>query len=528
MSRKSATVELEVDQAARHVSRPEAPAWAGPASGVAATAAGLGIGELFAAFSRTIAPLDAVSAEFIDRSPQALTKWAIETFGTSDKTVLRTGVLLTMFVLSLAVGRLARRHLLLAASVIGVVTLAAAVVAGGRPDGSVLSTVVAGGAATATLSVLVRLIRQHDPAPRPRASRAPLGWDRRRFVLTTGGATALGALGVASARRVQLSADAETRQQALGNLPAVADPAAEVPLTATLSPITPFITPNDDFYRIDTAPSFPRINLQRWRLEINGMVDAPLTFSYDDLLAMPHIERPITIACVSNEVGGDLIGTALWQGVPLADLVRKAKPRAGAQQVFSTSIDGWTCGFPVDAALDGRDAMVAIGMNGEPLPLKNGFPARLIVPGLYGYVSATKWLRRIELTTWAERVGYWVPLGWSREAPIKTQSRIDVPRRGDRLVAGPVIVAGVAWAQRRGVASVEVRVDDGPWEQAVIADDVSDDTWRQWRYEWQATPGEHRLQVRATDKSGETQTEDVARPDPDGATGWHTRTVTVG
>ncbi len=258
------------------------------------------------------------------------------------------------------------------------------------------------------------------------------------------------------------------------------------------------------------------------------MVDTPVSFSYDDLLALPQVERIVTLACVSNEVGGDLIGNASWQGVLLADLLKQAGVQTGAQQVYSTSLDGWTCGFPVEVALDGRDAMIALGMNGEPLPLEHGFPARLVVPGLYGYVSATKWLSKIELTTWDAEEGFWVPRGWARDAPIKTQSRIDVPRAGEKVAAGPAKIAGIAWAQHRGVDRVEVRIDEGSWQPARLGTDVTDDAWRQWVLDWDAVTGEHTIQVRATDKDGVTQTADHAPPDPDGATGYHTRKVKVG
>jgi DMSO/TMAO reductase YedYZ molybdopterin-dependent catalytic subunit len=290
---------------------------------------------------------------------------------------------------------------------------------------------------------------------------------------------------------------------------------------------TPFITPNKDFYRIDTALSLPRINIKTWKLDIGGMVNTPLTLSYQDLLARPMVERTITICCVSNEVGGPYIGNAVWQGVLLADLLTEAGVDSRAEQIFGTSVDGWTCGFPVGAAFDGRDAMIALGMNGEPISLEHGYPARIIIPGLYGYVSATKWVQSLELTTWNQAEGYWVPLGWSREAPIKTQSRIDVPRRDEKVSAGKIAIAGVAWAQQRGVEKVEVRIDSGAWNIATLALDFSDDTWRQWKYEFDAKPGEYRIQVRATDKAGETQTEEVSRPDPDGATGYHTRTLKV-
>jgi DMSO/TMAO reductase YedYZ molybdopterin-dependent catalytic subunit len=301
----------------------------------------------------------------------------------------------------------------------------------------------------------------------------------------------------------------------------------EIPPGAQLSPVTPFITPNDDFYLIDTALSVPRIDIDSWNITIDGMVGTPLRLSYDDLRKRPMIERMITIACVSNQVGGDLIGNAVWQGVRLDDLLNEAGVDPNAEQVFMTSVDGWTCGFPVGVALDGRDAMIAVGMNGEPLPLEHGFPARVIVPGLYGYVSATKWVERIELNRWDDAEGYWVPRGWSRDAPIKTQSRIDVPRARETVPAGRSAIAGIAWAQPHGVAKVEVNIDRTEWHEATLGTEATGDTWRQWSFEWDATPGEHVVQVRATDKTGYTQTEEVARPDPDGATGWHTRTFDV-
>ena len=236
----------------------------------------------------------------------------------------------------------------------------------------------------------------------------------------------------------------------------------------------------------------------------------------------------LVIACVSNEVGGDLVGTAVWQGVRLSDLLAEAGVRSEAEQVFGVSADGWTCGFPVGAALDGRDAIIALGMNGEPLPVRHGFPARVIVPGLYGYVSATKWVTELRLTTWDADEGYWVPRGWAREAPIKTQSRIDVPKARESVPAGRVVVAGVAWAPRRGVERVQVRFEtDGDWHDAELGTAVSDDAWRQWRYVWEAEPGDYVVQVRAWAGGGEIQTEVVARPDPDGATGYHTRKVKV-
>jgi DMSO/TMAO reductase YedYZ molybdopterin-dependent catalytic subunit len=285
--------------------------------------------------------------------------------------------------------------------------------------------------------------------------------------------------------------------------------------------VSPFVTPNGDFYRIDTALIVPQVRTDGWTLRVHGMVDRELELTFDDLLARQLVEADVTLACVSNEVGGDLIGNARWLGVRLDELLREAGVRRGATQVVPRSSDGFAAGFPTEVALDGRDALVAVGMNGEALPLRHGFPARLVVPGLYGYVSATKWLTEIELTTWDAFDSYWVRRGWAKEAPIKTQSRIDTPRSGASLRPGRVAVAGVAWAQGRGVEAVEVRVDDGPWQPARLATAVGADTWRQWVHEWDATPGRHTITARATDGTGAVQTSERAEPIPDGASGWH-------
>jgi hypothetical protein len=257
------------------------------------------------------------------------------------------------------------------------------------------------------------------------------------------------------------------------------------------------------------------------------MVDRPYTLTYDELLALESVEDIVTLQCVSNEVGGNLVGNAAWQGVPLAAVLERAGVQAGATQIVGRSVDGFTAGFPTEVGLDGRTALVVYAMNGEPLPARNGFPARLLIAGLYGYVSATKWLSEIELTTWEDFDGYWVPRGWSKEGPIKPQSRIDVPRGGAELAAGPQPIAGVAWAPVDGVSQVEVQVDDGPWLEATLGDAASGNTWVQWWVDWDATPGQHRLQVRCTTATGEVQTEERQPPAPDGATGWHSRTVRV-
>ena len=286
--------------------------------------------------------------------------------------------------------------------------------------------------------------------------------------------------------------------------------------------LAPIIVPNDDFYRIDTALFIPRINETDWSMKIEGLVDNPVEFTFDQLLAMDLVEDFVTIACVSNEVGGGLVGNAKWTGVPLLTLLDMAQPQTEAEQVVGWSIDGWSSGFPIEAAFDDRGAMVAVAMNDEPLPARHGFPARLIVPGLYGYVSATKWLDRIELTTWDGFDSYWVPRGWAKEGPIKTQSRIDVPRNRDRLDPGEVVVAGVAWAPLKGIATVEVRVDEGEWTAAEVSEPLSIKAWVQWKTTVSLGEGVHMLSVRATDGDGVIQTAEEVSPRPDGATGHHT------
>jgi DMSO/TMAO reductase YedYZ molybdopterin-dependent catalytic subunit len=310
-------------------------------------------------------------------------------------------------------------------------------------------------------------------------------------------------------------------------LPEPVASAAPLPATVQAAGAVAYVTSNDDFYRIDTALYPPEVDPATWQLRIFGMVRNPLTISWDQLLARPMIQRYVTLACVSNDVGGDLIGNALWLGAPIKALLDEAQPLPGADQVIQRSVDGWTCGTPTAALTDGRDALLAVGMNGKPLPVDHGFPVRMVVPGLYGYVSACKWITEIELSRFADFDAYWVPRGWSQQAPIKTESRIDTPRDGAKRKAGTVIVAGVAWAQHRGIKKVEVQVDGGPWAEATLAGTVSADTWRQWSYPWQATAGKHAVRVRATDVNGATQTSTPAPPEPDGATGWHAIQVSI-
>ncbi|MBF8188293.1 molybdopterin-dependent oxidoreductase [Nonomuraea sp. K274] len=353
-------------------------------------------------------------------------------------------------------------------------------------------------------------------------------FDRRRLLTGVAGgavvATAATVLGRQFGGRQAL--DAARAELAL---PRPATPARPIPAGANLGlkGLAPFITPNRDFYEVHTALVLPQVDPNEWRLRIHGLVDRPVEFSYADLLKMPLTEADVTLTCVSNEVGGDLVGNARWLGVRMADVLRRAGLRSDADMLLSTSADGFTCGTPADVVMDGRDALFAVAMNGEVLPVSHGFPVRQVVPGLYGYVSATKWLVDIKVTRFDQDEAYWTPRGWSAMGPIKTQSRIDIPATGDSLKVGRTTIAGVAWAQHTGVDAVEVRVDRGQWREARLAETPGADTWRQWSIDWDATAGQHTIEVRATDAAGRTQTEEMAPPAPDGATGWHTITVQV-
>jgi DMSO/TMAO reductase YedYZ molybdopterin-dependent catalytic subunit len=353
--------------------------------------------------------------------------------------------------------------------------------------------------------------------------------DRRRFLLaaigTASAAVVAGGLGRVLRARFQVDA-----ARAALVLPRPTSPAVPAGAEAAVAVegAEPYVTPNGRFYRIDTALVVPQLSPDVWRLRIGGMVDRELTLTYDELVARPMVERIVTLACVSNEVGGRLVGNARWLGVPLADVLHEAGVRPGADQLVSRSYDGWTCGTPTAAVLDGRDALLAVGMNGEPLPLSHGFPVRMVVPGLYGYVSATKWVTELELRTFADFDAYWVRRGWAAQAPIKTMARIDVPRSGASVGAGTVAVAGVAWAPHRGIQAVEVQVDEGDWQPAELAAEPTVDGWRQWVLPWDAPPGRHVLRARATDGDGAVQTGEESDPVPDGATGWHSLVVEIG
>ncbi|QMU96385.1 molybdopterin-dependent oxidoreductase [Microbacterium esteraromaticum] len=352
---------------------------------------------------------------------------------------------------------------------------------------------------------------------------------RRTFLAWAGGTTLVGiALAAAGALTKAGSAAVTVARDAL-RLPGAASPAPAMPPGAQfdVAGLPPLITPNRDFYRIDTALIMPTVDPAEWRLRIHGMVEKEVTLTWDELLSLPLTERAVTLSCVSNPVGGDLVGNAVWLGYPIRELLARAVPHADADMVLSTSADGFTAGTPLEALTDDRDALLTIGMNGEPLPLAHGFPVRMVVPGLYGYVSATKWVTELEVTRFDRARAYWTDRGWSAKGPIKLQSRIDVPRARSGLDAGDSVIAGVAWQPGTGISGVEVQVDDGPWERAELASALSDDTWVQWRLPWRAQSGDHRIRCRALGADGAAQTDAIAPPAPEGATGWHTISVTV-
>jgi DMSO/TMAO reductase YedYZ molybdopterin-dependent catalytic subunit len=366
----------------------------------------------------------------------------------------------------------------------------------------------------------------------PAGPAAGPAWDsaapRRRFLVAAGTSVAAAAVGTVAGRSLATRKNVSLAQQSL-KFPRAAEPAAALPpgVNLPVSGISPFITPNSQFYRVDTAILVPQVDPSNWQLRIHGMVAREITITFDELLHRPLIEDYLTLCCVSNPVDGPYIGNAKWLGASLAALLREARPQRGADQLLATSVDGFTSGTPLSVVLDGRDALVAVAMNGTALPTAHGFPARLVVPGLYGYVSACKWVVDLEVTTFAAAQGYWVPRGWSVLGPIKTESRIDVPANGAPVKAGKVPVAGVAWAQHKGIEAVEARVDHGPWQEATLAAVPGIDTWRQWVWEWDATPGTHLVEARATDKTGYTQTSALADVAPNGATGYPSTQVTV-
>ncbi|GAA3911080.1 molybdopterin-dependent oxidoreductase [Actinoplanes auranticolor] len=499
-------------------------------AGVAAAGVALGVAELVAVFTGPLSsPLFAVGGVVVNNVPAPVKDAGIAIFGTHDKTALITGTAILLAVYAALLGVLALRSRTVAATGIALFAVIGVVAALTRNDAGLLAalpTLVSAGAAFFALRYLLGAAVSAEPAAVGASPSAYREDGRRRFLIGLGTAAGIAAVGGVGGRLLT-SRRAVTSARNAVVLPA-ASAAAPVPAGAQVAGATPYVTSNKNFYRIDTALYLPQVDPSTWELRIHGMVRNPITITWEQLLQRPMVQRYITLACVSNEVGGDLIGNALWLGTPIKDLLDEAQPLPDADQVVQRSSDGWNCGTPTAVLRDGRDALLAVGMNGEPLPVRHGFPVRMVVPGLYGYVSACKWITEIELTRFSDFDAYWVPRGWSALGPIKTESRIDTPRDGAERKAGPVTVAGVAWAQHRGITKVEVQVDDGPWAAATLAPVVSVDTWVQWSYSWPATAGEHTLRVRATDKDGQTQTSTPAPPAPDGATGWHSVQVTVG
>lgn len=512
-------------------------AWslAGLATGVAGLAT-----SYFVAMAMTIreSPVVAVAELVIRITPGALAEYLIGLVGQLDKPLLLLGIFLFLAAVFAWAGRLARRSWWSPALVYAGLAAVGAVAVGVQRGAAALDFVpVAVGFATwmVTLSLLTEPLRRAErDAVTPRVSETPTmlgpdpdeprpdGHTRRVFVVraavVAAGAAVLGAAGrVVGAGRRHVE---ESRR--LLRLPQVTEPVVPAGARLGVEGVSSWQTGNNGFYRIHTAIVVPTIEPWDWRLRIHGMVDRELVLTYDDLLEREFSEAWITLNCVSNPVGGDLIGNAWWSGVRIADLLAEVGVQDGADAVLQTSEDGWTCGTPLGALTDDRDAMLAVAMNGQALPIEHGFPVRMVVPGLYGYVSATKWLVDLEVTRFADFSAYWTERGWAEKGPVKIASRVDVPRSGAEVEAGEVRFGGVAWAQHTGISAVEFSVDGGDWQEAEIGAVPSVDTWVQWTGTAEVEPGDHLVKVRATDKDGTVQTGTVQDVLPDGATGWHT------
>jgi DMSO/TMAO reductase YedYZ molybdopterin-dependent catalytic subunit len=506
-------------------------------AGIVAVGLTVAVAELLAAIGSSVgvtstatssSPLSGLGSTFIQFTPEWLKNLAIQLFGVYDKVALKAGMGLTLLLLAVVLGLLARRSLRTAQIAFAALGLVVVIAVYSRAEASVVDVVPT----VLGLMAGVYLITRLFTAARPASDLAATAGNRRRFLrLAAGGAGAAVVSGGLS-RLVPTSAGAENSQlQAANSTASIAvEKMPPIPAGAALDVpgITPFVTPNADFYRIDTAFTVPRINADTWQLRIHGMVDREITLSYADLLARPQLERMVTLTCVSNEVGGDLVGNAVWQGTLIRELLAEAGPSTDADMVMSRSGDGFSAGTPLSVLTDpGRDAIFAVTMNGSVLPFEHGFPVRMVVPGLYGYVSATKWVVELEVTRFDQQTSYWTDRGWSPEGPIKTASRIDVPASFQKFPAGKVALGGVAWAQHRGVGSVEVQIDKGEWLPATLSTEVTTDTWRQWTYVWDATPGQHSVTCRATDSTGAVQESAIRTPIPDGATGYDSTVFTV-
>jgi DMSO/TMAO reductase YedYZ molybdopterin-dependent catalytic subunit len=548
---------------------------------VLAAAVAIGTAQLVAGLTAPASsPVLAVGQAAIDLTPLPVKNFAISAFGTADKTVLLGGILVVLALYAAVVGIVAVHRLAFGMWGLGLfafIGLWAALTRPGSTADYLWPTLVGAAAGAFTLARLANAAGRLSAPPviRPAPARAPdkltppelpgppaetgppaemsppgasepgtgssftflpnpddqgppRGPARRQFLVGSGIAAAAAVAGTVAGRQLATRRDVTLARGALRfPRPAVAAPPLPAGSDLHIPGLSSFITPNDTFYRVDTALLLPQVDPSTWQLRIHGMVQREVTITFAELLRRPLIEAYVTLTCVSDPVGGPYVGNAKWLGAHLADLIRQARPRAGASQLLCTSVDGFTSGTPLQVVLDGRDALLAVAMNDTALPVAHGFPARMVIPGLYGYVSATKWVTDIEVTTFADATAYWATRGWSQQAPIKTESRIDVPAIGSTLRPGPTQVAGVAWAQHKGVAAVEVRVDRGPWHEARLAAVPDIDTWRQWVWEWPATPGRHLIEARATDKTGYTQTAVQAQPAPNGASGYPSAAVTV-
>jgi len=497
--------------------------------GVLATIVGVAAGHLVAALTEPAAsPVLAVGSTVIDLTPTPLKEWAIAHFGTNDKTVLVGSVLAGVLLLAAVAGLLARRRFALGAGLLVVLVAIAASAALTRPTAGGADLLPSLAAAVTGVAALAWLVRSASDGLGGAQQGDQAGGASRRGVLLAAGALAAAAAAMGGAGRWITSY--RTRPENV-DLPAATDPAPAFPagLDERVPGITPFRTSTDDFYRVDTRLTLPVVSLSDWSLTIDGDVDREVTFSFDDLTSMQLIERDITLTCVSNDVGGTYIGAARWLGVPLTDLLDRAGiDNSSADQILSTDVDGMTISTPLDLATDGRDAMIAIGMNGAALPVDHGFPARMVVPGLYGFISATKWITRMTLTTYAEHDAYWTQRDWATDAPIKISSRIDTPRPLSTIDAGRTVIGGVAWAQHQGgVGKVEVRVDGGGWQEARLGPSAGQDYWRQWYLPWTAEKGQHTLAVRAVNGEDDVQTAARATPFPEGSSGIQQIVVTV-